>query len=91
MINSWAKYDIYNLIILIILIYYFCLTNCLFIYYIFPCIIQRKKSTKSDMEEEWDSNREKALEYIYRLLQLPLSKLWQPPIVEDSFIMYVYS
>ncbi|KAK1132275.1 hypothetical protein K0M31_016395 [Melipona bicolor] len=48
---------------------------------------KRKKSTKSDMEEEWESNREKALEYIYRLLQLPLSKLWQPPIVEDSFII----
>ncbi|KOX78117.1 Condensin complex subunit 1 [Melipona quadrifasciata] len=48
---------------------------------------KRKKSTKSDMEEEWEFNREKALEYIYRLLQLPLSKLWQPPIVEDSFII----
>lgn len=52
--------------------------------------LQRKKSTKSDIEDEWENSREKALEYIYRLLQLPLSKLWQPPIVEDSFIVYVY-
>ncbi|XP_076685668.1 CAP-D2 condensin subunit isoform X2 [Andrena cerasifolii] len=47
---------------------------------------KRKKSVKSDMEEEWESTREKALEYVYRLLQLPLQKLWQPPIVEDSFV-----
>ncbi|XP_029054482.2 condensin complex subunit 1-like [Osmia bicornis bicornis] len=46
---------------------------------------KRKKSTRSDMEEEWEYTREKALEYVYRLLQLPLQKLWQPPIVEDSF------
>ncbi|XP_076167655.1 CAP-D2 condensin subunit [Ptiloglossa arizonensis] len=48
---------------------------------------KRKKSTKSDIEEEWETIREKALEYSYRLLQLPLQKLWQPPIVEDSFII----
>lgn len=48
---------------------------------------KRKKSAKSDIEEEWESDREKALEHIYRLLQLPLQKLWQPPIVEDSFII----
>ncbi|CAK9809075.1 Condensin complex subunit 1 [Anthophora quadrimaculata] len=48
---------------------------------------KRKKSAKSDMDEEWESNREKALVYTYRLLQLPLQKLWQPPIVEDSFVV----
>ncbi|OAD62279.1 Condensin complex subunit 1, partial [Eufriesea mexicana] len=50
------------------------------------CIGKRKKSVKSDIEEEWEISREKVLEYIYRLLQLPLQKLWQPPILEDSFI-----
>ncbi|XP_076630904.1 CAP-D2 condensin subunit [Colletes latitarsis] len=50
-------------------------------------IEKRKKYTKSDIEEEWDSTKEKALEYCYRLLQLPLQKLWQPPVVEDSFII----
>ncbi|XP_076247462.1 CAP-D2 condensin subunit [Calliopsis andreniformis] len=48
---------------------------------------KRKKVARSDVEEEWETTREKALEYVYRLLQLPLQKLWQPPIVEDSFIM----
>nr|XP_034178145.1 condensin complex subunit 1-like isoform X2 [Osmia lignaria] len=46
---------------------------------------KRKKGTRSDMEEEWEYTKEKVLEYVYRLLQLPLQKLWQPPIVEDSF------
>ncbi|XP_076302628.1 condensin complex subunit 1-like [Lasioglossum baleicum] len=50
------------------------------------CTGKRKKSVKSDIEEEWETNREKVLEYIYRLLQLPLQKLWQPRILEDSFI-----
>ncbi|XP_034178146.2 condensin complex subunit 1-like isoform X3 [Osmia lignaria lignaria] len=47
--------------------------------------LNRKKGTRSDMEEEWEYTKEKVLEYVYRLLQLPLQKLWQPPIVEDSF------
>ncbi|KZC05191.1 Condensin complex subunit 1 [Dufourea novaeangliae] len=48
---------------------------------------KRKKNLKSDMEEEWEMTREKALEYVYRLLQLPLHRLWQPPVVEDSFVV----
>ncbi|XP_076661535.1 CAP-D2 condensin subunit isoform X2 [Halictus rubicundus] len=48
---------------------------------------KKKKSTKSDMEEEWESTKEKALEYVYRLLHLPLHRLWQPPIVEDTFVV----
>lgn len=47
---------------------------------------KRKKPPKSDTEEEWDYLKEKSLEYIYRLLQSPLQKLWQPTIVEDSFV-----
>ncbi|XP_017876679.1 condensin complex subunit 1 [Ceratina calcarata] len=47
---------------------------------------KRKKPPKSDVEEEWDYMKEKSLEYIYRLLQSPLQKLWQPTIVEDSFV-----
>ncbi|KAG7205865.1 hypothetical protein KM043_007797 [Ampulex compressa] len=47
---------------------------------------KRKKATKTDMEEEWDGTAQKALELLYRWLQLPLHKMWQPPIVEDSFV-----
>ncbi|XP_076656625.1 condensin complex subunit 1-like [Halictus rubicundus] len=48
---------------------------------------KKKKSTKSDIEEEWESAKEKALEYVYRLLHLPLHRLWHPPIVEDTFVV----
>ncbi|XP_043285102.1 condensin complex subunit 1 isoform X2 [Venturia canescens] len=48
--------------------------------------IGRKKKTKSDAEEEWEIGKQKALEIIYRWLQLPLHKLWTPPIVEDLFV-----
>ncbi|XP_036138844.1 condensin complex subunit 1 isoform X2 [Monomorium pharaonis] len=48
---------------------------------------KRKKSTKSDIEEEWEQSRQKALELLYRWLQVPLHKIWRPPIVDNSFIM----
>ncbi|KAK0094256.1 hypothetical protein PV326_011424 [Microctonus aethiopoides] len=52
---------------------------------------KRKKKTakKSDARDEWESRRDGVLLVIYRLLQLPLHKLWQPPIVEESFIMLI--
>lgn len=49
--------------------------------------LQRKKTTKSDAEEEWEQARQKALELLYRWLQLPLYKIWRPPIVDNSFVM----
>ncbi|XP_011263197.2 condensin complex subunit 1 [Camponotus floridanus] len=46
-----------------------------------------KKSAKSDIEEEWELSKQKALELLYRWLQVPLHKIWRPPIVENSFVM----
>jgi len=43
--------------------------------------------TKSDIEEEWEQSRQKALELLYRWLQIPLYKIWRPPIVDNSFVM----
>ncbi|KYN50528.1 PREDICTED: condensin complex subunit 1 [Trachymyrmex cornetzi] len=48
---------------------------------------KRKKVTKSDIEEEWEQSRQKALELLYRWLQIPLHKIWRPPIVDNSFVM----
>ncbi|XP_012064392.1 PREDICTED: condensin complex subunit 1 [Atta cephalotes] len=48
---------------------------------------KRKKVTKSDIEEEWEESRQKALELLYRWLQIPLHKIWRPPIVDNSFVM----
>ncbi|XP_076281904.1 condensin complex subunit 1-like isoform X2 [Lasioglossum baleicum] len=47
----------------------------------------KKKSTKTDMEEEWEDAKEKALEYVYRLLHLPLQMLWKPLMVEEPFVL----
>ncbi|XP_078041894.1 CAP-D2 condensin subunit [Augochlora pura] len=52
-----------------------------------PRFNKKKKLTRTDMEEEWDTSKEKALEYIFRLLHLPLHRLWKPPIVEDTFVI----
>lgn len=41
---------------------------------------------RSDIEEEWEGYREKAIETVFRWLQLPLKDLWKPPIVEDAFV-----
>ncbi|EFN85409.1 Condensin complex subunit 1 [Harpegnathos saltator] len=37
-------------------------------------------------EMEWEKNRSKALDLLYRWLQIPLYKIWSPPIVENSFV-----
>ncbi|XP_015587406.1 condensin complex subunit 1 [Cephus cinctus] len=47
---------------------------------------RKKNAKKSDAEEEWERHKQKSLELIYRWVQQPLQKLWQPPIAEDSFI-----
>lgn len=50
-------------------------------------VVQRKKNIqKSDIEEEWEAQREKAMETVHRWLQLPLKSMWTPPIVEDAFV-----
>ncbi|XP_011702254.1 PREDICTED: condensin complex subunit 1 isoform X2 [Wasmannia auropunctata] len=80
---------------------YLCINNMLA--YLFSCFIchiedhiknanesnigKRKKATKSDIEEEWEQSRQKALELLYRWLQVPLYKIWRPPIVDNSFVM----
>ncbi|XP_072757251.1 condensin complex subunit 1 [Anoplolepis gracilipes] len=46
-----------------------------------------KKGAKSDIEEEWEQSKQKALELLYRWLQIPLYKIWRPPIVDNSFVM----
>ncbi|CAL1675876.1 unnamed protein product [Lasius platythorax] len=48
---------------------------------------KHKKGTKTDIEEEWEQSKQKALELLYRWLQIPLYKIWRPPIVENSFVM----
>ncbi|XP_046412431.1 condensin complex subunit 1 [Neodiprion fabricii] len=48
---------------------------------------QRKKvSSKTDWELKWYDQIDEILVQIYHWIQLPLEKLWQPPIADGSFI-----
>ncbi|KAI4480327.1 hypothetical protein M0804_010325 [Polistes exclamans] len=49
----------------------------------------RKKNTKTDEEDKWNEERDKILEFIYRWVQLPLYKIWDNSIVEDSFVTVI--
>lgn len=49
--------------------------------------LQNKKTAKASIETEWEQSGSKALELLYRWLQVPLYKIWRPPIVENSFVM----
>lgn len=40
-----------------------------------------------ETETEWRENeRRTALDVIYNLLQLPLHRLWDPPLADDAFV-----
>jgi condensin complex subunit 1 len=49
-----------------------------------------EKKKKRDMGceefENWDERRFKSLVQLYNLIQLPLEKLWDPPVPEESFV-----
>lgn len=47
---------------------------------------RKKVVKKSDAAEEWEQQRQGSLELLYRWLQLPLHKLWNPPVIEDAFL-----
>ncbi|XP_014473291.1 PREDICTED: condensin complex subunit 1 [Dinoponera quadriceps] len=47
---------------------------------------KKKKTAMTSFEEEWEQSRPKALELLYRWLQVPLCKMWRPPIVENLFV-----
>lgn len=46
----------------------------------------RKKTLKSAENDGWDSDRNRALFALYNFLQLPLHKLWNPPVAEEEFV-----
>jgi condensin complex subunit 1 len=59
-----------------------------------PCLQGRKKTAQRQAMAElagldWDEEREKAVRSLLQLVQLPLNKLWNPPIVEEQFVKLV--
>lgn len=47
-----------------------------------------KKQTANEQLEalDWDNKRYQCVVQLYNLLQLPLEKLWDPPVCEESFV-----
>ncbi|XP_021926834.1 condensin complex subunit 1 isoform X2 [Zootermopsis nevadensis] len=48
----------------------------------------RRKNNKNTEYDafNWEGKRHSALVLLYNLLQLPLNKLWEPPIAEEEFV-----
>uniref|UniRef100_A0A182JZF4 Condensin complex subunit 1 n=1 Tax=Anopheles christyi TaxID=43041 RepID=A0A182JZF4_9DIPT len=47
----------------------------------------KKQTTNEQLEAlDWDSKRYQCIIQLYNLMQLPLEKLWDPPVCEESFI-----
>jgi condensin complex subunit 1 len=48
---------------------------------------RKKNSKKSECEDfNWEEKSHGAMVLLYNLLQLPLNKLWDPPIAEEEFV-----
>uniref|UniRef100_A0A182SX51 Condensin complex subunit 1 N-terminal domain-containing protein n=1 Tax=Anopheles maculatus TaxID=74869 RepID=A0A182SX51_9DIPT len=50
-----------------------------------------KKNKKQSVNEQvealdWDNKRYQCIVQLYNLMQLPLEKLWEPPVCEESFV-----
>uniref|UniRef100_A0A182PMX8 Condensin complex subunit 1 n=1 Tax=Anopheles epiroticus TaxID=199890 RepID=A0A182PMX8_9DIPT len=47
----------------------------------------KKQSANEQLEAlDWDSKRYQCIVQLYNLMQLPLEKLWDPPVCEESFV-----
>lgn len=49
----------------------------------------RKKTAKSVEQDSWDDDRNQALFALYGFVQLPIQKLWNPPVVEEDFVSLI--
>lgn len=46
----------------------------------------KKTSSGSDMNYEWDDKRYRSITQIYNIVQLPIEKLWHTSIPEENFV-----
>ncbi|KAL1380388.1 hypothetical protein pipiens_014240 [Culex pipiens pipiens] len=46
----------------------------------------RKKDNEQVEVLDWDNKRNRCVVQLYNLFQLPLEKLWDPPVCEESFV-----
>ncbi|XP_064081670.1 condensin complex subunit 1-like [Macrobrachium nipponense] len=47
---------------------------------------RKKSSKKMEDERDWEDDRNQMLNQLYGLLQHPLQRLWDPPIMEEDFV-----
>lgn len=45
-----------------------------------------KKRTDEFDTQDWDQKRFKFLVQLYNIMQLPLERLWNPPVAEENFV-----
>ncbi|XP_053684767.1 condensin complex subunit 1 isoform X2 [Sabethes cyaneus] len=49
--------------------------------------VNKKKETEEQVEVlDWDNKRSRCVVQLYNLFQLPLEKLWDPPVCEETFV-----
>lgn len=46
------------------------------------------KSTAGSMSMDWELERQEGVQVLLSLIQLPLTKLWDPPVAEEEFVRY---
>lgn len=49
----------------------------------------RKKPPKDTDQGHWEEDRNNMLVHLYTLIQYPLQRLWEPPVVEDDFVILI--
>jgi len=49
-----------------------------------------KKSKRTEESYDWQHNKDKGMSVLLRMLSLPLHRVFNPPIVEDEFVKYVF-
>jgi len=50
---------------------------------------KKSKPSNSQMSMDWDYERQQGLQILLSLVQLPLTKLWDPPVAEEDFVSVI--
>jgi len=51
-------------------------------------MLQGRKKKKSSMTMDWQRERETGMKTLLNLVQLNITRLWDPPVVEEEFVRY---
>lgn len=65
------------------------LSNKLCDYYALTVNVFIGQTKKKEVESIWSDKRCEVFHAVYRLIQLKIQSLWNPPIAEENFVWYV--